>query len=255
MPEPNTGRKRVVLVDDEPAAIANLRAVIESFAELEIVAAVADGKTAIEVITRLEPDVVFLDIEMPEVDGFAVVAATSHVKYQLVFVTAYDQYAMDAFDTRAIDYLLKPARPRLIEKCIEKILHQETMVLESLGRTVTDKDSVTLSDGNTLRVLKHTDIYYIEGIGRYRRIHLSPSGAQTHRVSSIVSDTTLDEFEAQLPAQRFVRLHRGYIVRIEQISSVTIESRRHFAKLADLEIKVPVSRGRVAALRKLLRSD
>ena len=103
--------KRVIIVDDEPAARANLRAVIDKFKQLKVIAEVGDGKTAIKEIQTLQPDIVFLDIEMPEVNGFDVAKATEHLNYQLIFATAYDQYALDAFDTKAIDYLLKPVRP------------------------------------------------------------------------------------------------------------------------------------------------
>ncbi|MEO0424696.1 MAG: LytTR family DNA-binding domain-containing protein [Pseudomonadota bacterium] len=252
MAESTPPRKRVILVDDEPAAIASLRAVIGEFEDLEIVAEVADGASAIRTVLELQPDIVFLDIEMPEVGGFEVAKATREVGYQLVFVTAYDQYALDAFDTQAIDYLLKPVRPALIEKCITKILHQETLALEALEKPTLAGDSLTLSDGNALRVLRYEHICYIEGIGRYRRVHLSRHGAQAHRTETIISDTTLDEFASQLPPQQFVRLHRSYIVRLEQITGLTVESRRHFVKLADIAIKVPVSRGNVSSLKSAL---
>lgn len=246
------GRKRVMLVDDEPAAIANLRSVIDTFDDLQIIAELGDGASAIRAIVDQQPDIVFLDIEMPEVNGFDVASATRDVSCQLVFVTAYGQYALDAFDTRAIDYLLKPVRPSLIEKCITKILHQEALVLEALEKPGAQGGTLVLSDGSTLRALKHEHICYIEGIGRYRRVHLSHLGAQAHRTRTVISDTTLDEFSAQLPAPAFIRLHRSYIVNSAQVTGLTVESRRHFVKLADIDIKVPVSRANVASLKARL---
>lgn len=245
-------QKRVLIVDDEPAAADNLRSVLRSFDDLEIIAEVGDGQTAIETINERRPDIVFLDIEMPELSGFEVAAATAHLNYQLVFVTAYDQYALDAFNTNAIDYLLKPVRPSLLEKCIRKMLYQEGLVLEALEKQRSPSGRLVLSDGSATRTVEPAHICYIEGIGRYRRIHLSAVGAALHRMSTIVSDTTLDEFESRLPAQRFSRLHRSYIVNRAHIVELSTESRRHFVKLTDPSIKVPVSRSKVQRLKTLL---
>ncbi len=248
----NERRKRVIIVDDEPAAVDNLRTVLDSFDELEIIAEVGDGKAAIEEIIQRQPDIVFLDIEMPELNGFEVAASTSHLSYQLVFVTAYDQYALDAFGTNAIDYLLKPVRPSLLEKCIRKMLYQEGLVLEALEKQKSPDDSLVLSDGSATRMLKPSHICYIEGIGRYRRIHLNAAGAELHRMPTIVSDTTLDDFELKLSGEKFPRLHRSYIVNLAHIVELSTESRRHFVQLADPTIKVPVSRSNVAKLKALL---
>ena len=249
--------KKVMLIDDEPAAINNLRSVISSFDELEIIAEIGDGKNAIREITEQQPDIVFLDIEMPEVDGFDVAKATAHINYQLVFVTAYEQYALDAFDTNAIDYLLKPVRPSILRKCIQKILYQEELALEVLQKQKspddnTQNETLVLSDGNAMRVLEQKHVSYIEGIGRYRRIHLTKGGTELHRLDTIISDTTLEEFEYQLTPDAFVRLHRSYIVNLRQIIGLVVESRRHFVNLVDLAIKIPVSRGKVQKLKTFI---
>lgn len=244
--------KTVIIIDDEPAARSNLKEVIASFEELTIVAEIGDGKTAIKAIQDKQPDIVFLDIEMPEINGFEVARATAHINYQLVFVTAYDQYALDAFDTNAIDYLLKPVRPSLLEKCVKKMLYQEGLVLEQLKQQTSPSNSIVLSDGNSLRVLEPNHICFIEGIGRYRRLHLTSAGEELHSMSTIISDTTLDEFESQLPGQCFMRLHRSYIVNTEQIMGMAVESRRHYVSLKEVEVKVPVSRSKVSQVKQRL---
>jgi DNA-binding LytR/AlgR family response regulator len=242
--------KTVMIVDDEPASRSNLREVIESFPELTIIAEIADGKSAIEAINKHNPDIVFLDIEMPEIKGFEVARATSDVNYQLVFITAHEQYALDAFDTNAIDYILKPARPLLLEKCISKILHQEYITLEALQKKKSLSHNLVLSDGNALRVLEQRHVVYIGGIGRYRRIHLTQEGARLNRMSTIISSTTLDEFELQLPKLDFVRLHRSYIVNSNYITMLSAESRRYYVNLKGFQIKIPVSREKVSELKK-----
>jgi DNA-binding LytR/AlgR family response regulator len=248
-----TGRKRVVIVDDEPASIAGLRSVLDEFDELEVVAEVRDGLGAIEAISHHRPDLVFLDIEMPGVSGFEVASQTNQFLHQLVFVTAYDQYALDAFRTHAIDYLLKPVRPSVLRRCIEKILRQEDVVAEVLQKQEPTREELVLSDGSDVRVLNQEHICLVEGLGRYRRIHLTPSGFDVHETQTIVTDTTLDELESQLAGPQFLRLHRSYIVHLGCILELYLESRRYFVKLADLGLKVPVSRSKISELKSRLR--
>lgn len=243
---------KVIIVDDEPAAISNLREVIDAFDALDVIAEIMDGATAVTEIRRLAPDVVFLDIEMPEIGGFDVARDTADINYQLVFVTAYDQYALDAFGTNAIDYLLKPVRPVLLEKCIHKILRLEAVSTAALKQSPEDLDQITLADSSGIRAIRHTEIAYIEGIGRYRRIHLTKQGRRAQATETILSDTTLDDFEQQLSAGSFIRLHRGYIVRLSAITRLLSLSRRYFVQLEDVELRIPVSRGNVAELKSLL---
>lgn len=248
-----TQSKRVMIVDDEPSARRSLRQVIDTFEELEVIDEIADGKTAIFEIERLKPDILFLDIEMPEVSGFQVADATKHIDYQLVFATAYDQYAIDAFDTRAIDYLLKPVRPALLEKCIHKILYQEKLAIEALQQEQDNSNNLTLLDGQTMRVIDLEHIAYIEGIGRYRRIHLTQQGIAIHRTETIISDTTLDQFQSQLGEIKFMRLHRSYLVNLAELVGVSTENRRNWAKLQGKALKIPVSRSKVAPLKLSLK--
>ena len=245
--------KRVVLVDDEPAAIANMRSVLDEFEALEVVAEVKDGSSALEAIRQHRPDIVFLDIEMPGVNGFEVASKTSDVPYQLVFITAYDQYALDAFGTHAIDYLLKPVRPSILRGCIEKILRQEEVVAEALWKRESRSESLFLTEGSDVRALSHEHICLVEGLGRYRRLHLTPPGEAQHGTGTIVSDVTLDKFETQLPSEEFMRIHRSFIVAVRRVAELRLQSRRYFVKLENLDIDVPVSRSKVAELRSRLR--
>lgn len=253
MSDKRIDRKRVVIVDDEPAAIANLCAVLDEFDEVEVVAEARDGSSAIEAIRRHRPDIVFLDIEMPSVSGFEVASKTSDLHYQLVFVTAYDRYALDAFGTHAIDYLLKPVRPSLLRGCIEKILRQEEVAARVLWKREVRSEALLLAEGSDVRALSHEHVCLVEGLGRYRRIHLTRVGQELHGSDTVVSDTTLDELETQLPSPDFMRVHRSYIVALRQIVELCLESRRYFVKVANLDLKVPVSRTKVADLRARLR--
>ncbi|KZN65222.1 hypothetical protein N473_01220 [Pseudoalteromonas luteoviolacea CPMOR-1] len=236
--------KTVIIVDDEPAARRNLRDVIHNFAELHIIAEAADGKSAIEQIMIKHPDIVFLDIEMPELNGFDVAKATQDVNYQLIFMTAYEHYALKAFDTKAIDYLVKPARPELVTKSINKIIHQQ-----SCYHTKKSIERLILSDHAEQKVIEFDHINFIESIGRYRRVHLTKHGAQAHNTETIISEHTLDSFEAQLPSSQFYRLHRSYIISAIRLIELKYQNRKHFVRLASTDAHIPVSRSFVGTLK------
>lgn len=241
-----------MIIDDEDAARRNLRRVINSFPELNIVAEITNSASAIRQINELEPDIVFLDIEMPGGNGFDVAKATSHINYQLIFVTAFQNYALDAFETRAIDYLLKPVRPELLKKCLAKILLQEKLAREALIEESNQSGGLILSDGKNKRVIAFHHICYVEGIGRYRQIHLTKQGIEVHKMESLVSDTTLDSFEKKLTTKHFFRNHRGYLVNIDQVNRLYIEARKYVISFNEHDTKIPVSRNKVSQLKERL---
>ncbi len=238
-------------MDDEPAARAQLRDVIDALPELVVIGEVNDGNAAIEAITDQTPDIVFLDIDMPQVDGFSVAEATGHLMYQLVFVTAHHEYALQAFDTQAIDYLLKPARPSVIEKCLQKILRQEVLTLEHRGGESKPR-TLVLTDSGTSRFINREHVLYIEGLGRYRRIHLSTDGMEVHNLETLLSDTTLDDFSGLLDENGFARVHRSYLVNLARVTALKSTGRRHDLFLEGVADAIPVARSRVKALKAAL---
>lgn len=249
--QPGVAEKRVLIVDDEEAARLQLRRVIEAMPELKLVAELSNGKQAIDAIGEFKPDIVFLDIDMPEVNGFEVASRTQHLMYQLVFLTAHHKYALEAFDTHAIDYLLKPARPSVIEKCLRKVLRQEVLSLE---RAPPSKESTefVLSDSGTSRFLNTDHVLFIEGLGRYRRIHLTLEGKSVHQRETILSDTTLEQFTERLDDGSFIRVHRSYLVNQQQIASLQTKGRGSRLYLAGLSSPIPVARSRLGLLKLAL---
>ncbi|TMP39006.1 LytR/AlgR family response regulator transcription factor [Pseudoalteromonas rubra] len=238
-------KKTVIIVDDEQAARRHLRDVISGFDALNIVAEAADGKSAIEQIMLWRPDIVFLDIEMPELNGFDVAQATQGLTYQLIFMTAYEQYALKAFDTNAIDYLVKPARPELIAKSIGKIVRQQTH-----NQPQRSSERLILNDHAQQKIIEFEHISYIESIGRYRRVHLTAQGAGIHSTDTIISEQTLDGFCTQLPDSQFYRLHRSYIINATQLLELKYHARKHFVLLAGTDVQIPVSRRFIHTLKE-----
>ncbi len=242
----------MLIADDEPAARIELKRVIASFPELELVAECENGVSASAAIAEHEPDIVFLDIDMPELDGFGVAESTRDLPYHLVFLTAHHRFALRAFDTDAIDFLLKPARPSLIERCIEKILRRERAVLERASAEVSGKRQLVFADSGVSRVVDVSHILLIGALGRYRRLFLTEEGAQVHRQSTLISNTTLDEFMVELDSQWFMRVHRSCIVNMSKVVALHSRARRHFLSLEGGGDEIPVSRNQVKPVREWL---
>jgi DNA-binding LytR/AlgR family response regulator len=240
----------VLIVDDEPASRAQLRDIIDTLPDLSITDEVSNGQAAICAIREHHPDIVFLDIDMPTVDGFGVAQATEDLNYQLIFVTAHHKYALEAFNTNAIDFLLKPVRPSSLKKCLAKIERQKELTLERLSPQKTDSQCVVLTDGGVSRVISYDHILYIEGLGRYRRVHLSSPGRDKHNLATVLSDTTLDEFIDQLQSGPFMRIHRSFIVNVKKIVALRSKDRRYHLCIDEIPEEIPVARTQVKRLKK-----
>ena len=242
----------MLIADDEPAARVELRRVIASFPELELVAECENGLSALSAIGEHEPDIVFLDIDMPELDGFGVAESTRDLPYHLVFLTAHHRFALRAFETDAIDFLLKPARPSLVERCIEKILRRERVVLEQVSAESSEKRQLVFDESGVSRVVDLSHILLIGALGRYRRLFLTEKGAEVHRQSTLISNTTLEEFMAELDDQQFMRVHRSCIVNMSKVVALRSRARRHFLCLEGGGDEIPVSRNQVKPVREWL---
>ncbi len=243
---------RVAIIDDEPAARAALGDVLDSVGGFEIVAEAGDGRTAIDTIERATPDIVFLDIDMPGLDGLSVARATRSLAYQLVFVTAHHQHALAAFETHAIDYLMKPVRPSALEKCVAKILRQRDLYAEAAPESDSGGGQLVLHDSGSQRVIAARHVLLIEGLGRYRRVHLSAEGAAVHGVATVISDVSLDAFGDRLDQGHFMRVHRSYLVNIDAVVSMLTRRRRYQLVVDGFDEPVPVARARVRQVKARL---
>ncbi|HEX4468687.1 MAG TPA: LytTR family transcriptional regulator DNA-binding domain-containing protein [Gemmatimonadaceae bacterium] len=219
---------RVLLVDDEPLALRKLRRMLSTERDIQIVAECADGKAAAEAIRRHGPDLVFLDIQIPELDGFQVLDSLSAEELPvIVFVTAYDEHALRAFDAHALDYLLKPvardrfreslerARTRVSERRAAGVVDARLLALHSdrvssraapSGRCLT---RIAVKNGGRAFFVRADEVDWIEAADNYIRLHV---GAATHLVRE-----SLRTLEGKLDPRSFLRVHRSAIVNIDAI--------------------------------------
>ena len=213
---------RVLIVDDEPLARKRIKRMLASDAEVEVVGDCATGHEAVQMIRDREPDLVFLDIQMPEMDGFSVLESVASERLPLViFVTAYDQYALRAFDFYALDYLLKPFDRRRFEKAMQRArerilkdkgdeLNQRTIaLLEEIKARAHHPGRLVIKAGGRVFFIKTEEIDWIEAEGKYVRLHV---GRESHLLREAIGS-----LEAQLDPEKFLRIHRSTIVNIDRI--------------------------------------
>lgn len=219
------GPIRALIVEDEPLARERLRMLLADEPDVEIVGECADGRRAVSAIRALDPDLVFLDIQLPELDGFGVVEEVGPERMPVVvFVTAYDQHAMRAFDVYALDYLLKPYKRERLRRAVERarallrggkgggLSEQLLSLLESVRPGPRPVERLLIRSPGRVYFIRAGEIDWVEAEGNYVRIH---AGKETHFLRD-----TLGGMEARLDPHKFVRIHRSVVVNVESIQEL-----------------------------------
>ena len=221
---PAAGRIAVLVADDEPPARRGLRALLARHPDVHVVGEARSGREAIDAIGRLRPDLVVLYVQMPEGDGFDVVRAVGTERMPLVvFATAYDAYAVRAFEAHALDYLLKPYDRQRLETALDRVrerLRRRDAQPDARLAALVDRlegrtrwlDRLTVTAGSRIRLVDVADVDYFEAEMNYVRAHVGP---RSHLVRS-----TLTALEGQLDPARFLRVHRSLVVQLSRVAEV-----------------------------------
>jgi two-component system LytT family response regulator len=239
---------RCIVVDDEPLARARLRRLLEEAdADLSVLAEAASGAEALRLVAELRPDLLFLDVAMPLMNGFDVIERLPAPRPHIVMVTAHDEHALRAFEANAIDYLTKPVRLARLNATLARLGERDAM--RSAGthrdqRAIGTIPRITLHAGRRLRVIPTDDIKWIEAREKLVHVHTA-DGAFT-------SDFTLDELEARLDPTRFLRTHRAHIVNATIVRELIPWFAGSYALKLENGTRIPVARRRVREIRKLL---
>jgi two-component system LytT family response regulator len=250
---------RVIIVDDELLARAVLREHLSACADVEIAGECANGFEAVEAIAELAPDLVFLDIQMPRLDGFEVVelAGAASKCAQYVFVTAYDQFALRAFEVHALDYLLKPfsrerlaqalahARERLGSPAVAAAGSQAVAAAQEAAQRRTPLTRILIRDGARVQLIPAASIDYIEAQDDY--VQVVAAG------KAWLKSQRLSELEGQLDPGAFLRVHRSYIVSLGAIERIDPAGKDGHCAVLRGGARIPVSRSGYQRLRELMR--
>jgi two-component system, LytTR family, response regulator len=237
-------RWSVLVADDEPAARRGVRQLLAAFPDFAVVAECRDGREVLAALDRMTPDVIFLDIQMPEIDGFEVIRRRTPQRMPaVVFLTAYDQHALRAFEAEAHDYLVKPVSESRFAATIKRL----TRRLESGSPpSATSERGLVVSTARGATVLRLREIDWIEAADNYARVW---TGGRSYLLRE-----SLGQLERRVGPHGFARAHRQALVRVEGVRALRVEAADLVAVLA-CGTNVPVSRRRRAAFSAAVRSS
>lgn len=240
---------RTLIVDDEELARAVVREYLSAHDDVEIVAECANGFEAVKAIGELAPDLILLDIQMPKLNGFEVLELAD-TPARVIFATAYDQYALKAFDAHACDYLLKPFSQARFDSALQKAragLGQQT----NLGPVLADArppgplERVLIRDGTRVHVVACPHIDYVEAQDDYVQIHADGK--------AYLKAQRLSDLENQLDPLTFLRIHRSYLVNVARIARIEQATKDSHCAVLQSGVKLPVSRSGYQKVRNLIR--
>ena len=246
-----TQRKiHAVVVDDEELSRQVLRELLQAHAEIEIVAECANGFEAVKVIAQQKPDLLFLDVQMPKLDGFEVLALTG-TDMAVIFVTAYDQYALRAFEAHAVDYLLKPFGADRLETALARVKERLGGHLPPPAELAAEarppeqySERVVVKDGTRVHIIPIAKLDYAEAQDDY--VALCSEGKKHLKQQPISS------LEKSLDPRRFPRIHRSYIVNLERVAKIEPYGKDTHVVVLTSGAQLPVSRAGYTRLRELL---
>jgi len=238
---------RTLIVDDEKPARDRLRRMLAPFSELEIIGEAKDGITALELISDLKPDLVFLDIEMPELDGLGVARSLGIGGPAIVFVTAYDEYALQAFEANAIDYLVKPIVEMRLQSTIQKILGRIQKLQGKSSEIQANLEEISKNRETKFAVRSGAKFIICDPMKISAILARDHYAAILMEGREFLADDPLDVFESRLNKEKFIRIHRSAIINLDFLHELEREGdRKYLAILSDSQkTRVAISRERL----------
>ena len=243
---------KAVLIDDEPLARSIVKEYLQPYSEISIVDECNNGFEGVKAIQQHRPDLIFLDIQMPKINGFEMLELIEQTP-AVIFTTAFDEYAMKAFETHAVDYLLKPFSKERFDKAIQKWMVNATgaknestlkSIIETSGKHAEEQNRIVVKNGSNIKIIPVQDVIYIEAYDDYVKIFTK----EGHHLKK----KTMSHFESVLDATEFLRVHRSYIVQLAQITKIEpFEKNNHLALLKS-GAKIPLSRSGYVKLKEVL---
>lgn len=243
--------KKVLIIDDEPLAASIIKDYLKSYPDVELVGELRNGFEGIKAITQHSPDLVFLDVQMPKLNGFELLELLE-TPPDVIFTTAYEEYALKAFDLHAIDYLLKPFSKERFDKAMQNWLQERSQQKESKTKALLDEVSASLPEQNrivvktegNIQIIPFHEIQFLEAFDDYVKIHTAKE--------TFLKKKTMNAFEKILPVQSFVRVHRSYIVQLQEITRIEPMGKETYIGILKDGTRVPLSRAGYLKLKGVL---
>ncbi|MFC3563048.1 LytR/AlgR family response regulator transcription factor [Pedobacter jamesrossensis] len=240
---------RTILIDDEPLARDIVKYYLSEYKEIEIVAECCDGFEGLKAITQHKPDLIFLDIQMPKISGFEMLELVED-KPAVIFTTAFDEFAIKAFEVNAVDYLLKPIDKTRFDLAIQKLparLNQTEnteAVLDAAAKSPAQNNRVVVKKDGVIKIIPVADINYLEADDDYVKLSTSDG--------SFYKNKTMTYFEQTLDAGQFIRIHRSYIINLAQVTKIELKEKDSYVVLLKSDIWLPVSKTGYVKLKAAL---
>ncbi|HEU4901130.1 MAG TPA: response regulator [Flavisolibacter sp.] len=241
---------KAILIDDEPLARMIVKEYLQAHPDIEVIAECNDGFEGVKAINQHRPDLLFLDIQMPKINGFEMLELLEQPP-AVIFTTAFDEYAIKAFETHAVDYLLKPFSQERFDKALEKFRNQAGQQKDATEKLLQDSpklpsqaERIVVKNGGKIKIIPVPSIHYIEAADDYVKI-TTPEG-------SFLKNKTMGFYEKNLPPSLFVRIHRSYITNVQEITRIDpYEKESHLAVLKS-GARLPVSKNGYQKLKDVL---
>jgi DNA-binding LytR/AlgR family response regulator len=234
---------KTVIIDDEPLALTVLESLLKRFDNIEIVGKFSSAIGLKDELDQLKPDVIFSDIQMPGMTGLEFIKSQYPMPYAVIFTTAHANFAAEAFEFEALDYLMKPISPERIEKAIKRL--EEYIELRESAEEIaqTEEEYVYVKVDGEFQKIFYKDIHYVEAFADYVKIWVSPE-------KRVVTLQTMRNMESGLPSEKFIRVHRSYIVSIDKITAI-----QNTSVIISGSIEIPIGKNYKDSVSQLLHKN
>ena len=265
----STAPIKTIIIDDEPLARSIVREYLETYSQIAVLQECNDGFEGIKAIQQFHPDLIFLDIQMPKINGFEMLELVEQPP-AVIFTTAFDEYAIKAFESHAVDYLLKPFNKDRFDKAMQKWLDQRAarqqpasataapgspapgptasdnteQLLETAAQSPAQQQRVVVKTGGKIKIIPLEDIHFLEAADDYVKIH-------THN-GAFLKNRTMAWFEKALDSSQFVRTHRSYILNVQQVTRIDPYEKDSHLCILQSGAQVPVSKAGYVKLKAVL---
>lgn len=242
---------KTLIIDDEPLARSIIKEYLMQHPQLEVAQECNDGFEGVKAIQQHKPDLIFLDVQMPKINGFEMLELIDQPP-AVIFTTAFDEYAIRAFEAHAVDYLLKPFSQDRFNKAIQKWMEQHGAdtakntreLLSDAAYSPMQSQRIVVKDGSKIKIIPVHEILYLEAADDYVKIHT--------KEGYFLKNKTMGNFENTLSPQQFVRTHRSYIVNIQQITRIEPYEKDNHVAVLKSGAQIPVSRTGYGKLKEVL---
>ena len=243
---------KAIIIDDEPLARTIVREYLLDYPQVDIAEECNDGFEGVKAIMQHQPDLIFLDIQMPKINGFEMLELIENPP-AVIFTTGFDEYAIRAFETHAVDYLLKPFSKERFDRSMQKWLEksagdrpaaEDTSLIQSVTEAALPNNRIVVKDNNRIRIIPLHDILYFEAADDYVKIHTADAWHLKNR--------TIQYFEKILDSKQFVRTHRSYIVNVQLITRLEPHEKESYLAILNKGQRIPVSKAGYIKLKQVL---